>query len=280
MDASEVREQQRQLWNEFSPGWRKWDGFVMDWLRPVGERLLDELQLRDGDVVLDVATGTGEPGLSAAARVGGGRVIATDISGEMVSLANANARARAISNYEARAASEEALPFDAGTFDAVVCRFGIMYFGDPAGGVREAARVLRSGGRLAFAAWSDRADNPWATVAAAVISERLQLPAPPPDAPGVFRHAGGGVLAGLLTQAGLGQVTTESVQGEVRFPSAERYWELITDVVAPIAVALRQAGDDLRRQIKREVEEAANAHRKDGEIVFGWRSWVVSGQKP
>ena len=115
--SEQVRDQQRNVWNTFSSGWKKQDDFVFEWLRTVGAKLIEQAGVRDGYVVLDAATGTGEPGLSAAALVGSGRVIGTDISEQMVAIASAKARDKRISNYEAQVANESALPFSSG------CRF-------------------------------------------------------------------------------------------------------------------------------------------------------------
>ena len=75
-----IIQQQRELWNTFSPGWEKWDAFVMEWLRPIGEALVQAVKLEEHDVVLDVATGTGEPGLTAATKVKKGKVIGIDVA--------------------------------------------------------------------------------------------------------------------------------------------------------------------------------------------------------
>jgi ubiquinone/menaquinone biosynthesis C-methylase UbiE len=65
----QIREQQKATWNKFSSGWRKWDGFTMEWLQPMGEEIVRSLQLKENDVVLDIAAGTGEPGLTIAGQV-------------------------------------------------------------------------------------------------------------------------------------------------------------------------------------------------------------------
>src|SRR5215475_881644 len=76
----EIRDQQRQTWDKFSSGWKKWDKVVLDWLDPVGLELVRSAGLRDDANVLDVAAGTGEPGITAAALVPKGMVTVTDLS--------------------------------------------------------------------------------------------------------------------------------------------------------------------------------------------------------
>ncbi len=275
----QVRDQQRNVWNTFSGGWKKQDDFVFEWLQPVGAKLIEQAGVRDGYVVLDAATGTGEPGLSSAALVGRGRVIGTDISEQMVAIASEKARDKRISNYEARVANESALPFGDEYFDAIVCRFGLMYFPEPATGVRELARVLKAGHRIALAAWAEPQKNPWATTASRVVNEMLALPAPPPDAPGIFRHAAPGALSSLLEQSSLHGIEIAEVTGEVTFESAEAYWEFITDVVAPIATALKSIDAGQREVVKRAVIEEAAKGARGANIPLAWSALIASGTK-
>lgn len=275
----DIRNQQRQVWNEFSSGWQKQDTFVLTWLAPIGMALLDSLELKDGDHVLDVATGTGEPGLSAAVRVGTGDVVAVDVAEDMLRIAAENARRRGIENFTVRVTDENALPFDDDTFDAVECRFGVMYFADPSAGVQELQRVLKPGRRLAMSAWTEAAKNPWASTAGAMVSEMLSLPAPPPDSPGVFRHGASGTLAALFRDAGIRDLEEEELTGSVIFDSPEHYWTFILDVVAPVAKPLATVDDATREDVKQAVMKAAGEYEAEGRIAFPWSTWVVSGRK-
>src|SRR5258708_4818613 len=125
ISAAGPGEGQREEWNLIAPGWKKWDSHLMRWLGPVGERMLDLARLKDGDFVLDVATGSGEPGLSAARRVGKGNVVGLDISQGMVDIAREKAKGLRINNYEARVYSSD-FPFCPATFDACISRFGVL----------------------------------------------------------------------------------------------------------------------------------------------------------
>jgi ubiquinone/menaquinone biosynthesis C-methylase UbiE len=187
--ADEVREQQRQTWDRFSPGWMKWDALVMGMLAPVGAEMIRALAPRDGSEHLDVASGTGEPGLSIAALVPRGRVVLTDLSGGMLAVASANASALGLTNAETRQCGADDLPFGDASLDTISCRFGFMFFPDIAGAVTELLRVLRPGGRISAAVWAGPPGNPWATIPLAAISAEVDMPAPPPEAPGLFRCA-------------------------------------------------------------------------------------------
>src|SRR3954470_14198468 len=150
-NIEKIRDEQRARWNKFAPGWKKWDAQMMRFFQPVGDALL--AGIKPGMTVLDVATGTGEPGLSAARLVGKGRVFATDLSEEMVRIANDNAALKGLSNYEATAADASAMHFRDASFDAVICRFGLMLFPEPAPGAREMARVAKPGASIALSVW-------------------------------------------------------------------------------------------------------------------------------
>jgi len=279
MTIDQIREQQRGTWNKFSTGWKKQDDLVTGWLRPVGEKLIEVVELRDDYIVLDAATGTGQPGLSAATKLAKGTVIGSDISEEMLRIAQENARTMGIQNYSTKVCDESSLPFPDDHFDAVLCRFGVMYFPDMYTGIKELVRVVKPGRKIALSAWTEPGKNPWATTASRVVNQMLQLPPPPSDAPGIFRCADYGTLSSLLNQAGLHNVGQVEVSGEIAFDSAEHYWEFITDVVAPIATALNNVGPEERQRVKDAVIKAAEEREQGNVVSFGWSAWVGSGEK-
>jgi ubiquinone/menaquinone biosynthesis C-methylase UbiE len=144
-DLDHVRDQQRDTWDRFSTGWRRWDVMVGEWLAPFGAAMIRHANLRDTFHVLDVATGTGEPGLTAAALVPQGRVTLTDLAERMLAVARENAVQRGLRNVETRVCDAGALPFADASFDAVLCRFGFMFFPDMTMAANELARVAQPG---------------------------------------------------------------------------------------------------------------------------------------
>src|ERR1700761_9514734 len=95
----QIREDQRASWNKFSPGWKKWNSFLMDFLRPMGAAIIEELKIRADDRILDIAAGTGEPGLTIAALVKNGAVMSTDLSENMLAIAEETAKRRGLQNF-------------------------------------------------------------------------------------------------------------------------------------------------------------------------------------
>src|SRR4051794_29844947 len=144
--ADEIRDGQRAAWDGLSAGWEKWDAVIMDQMAPVSAAMIERLGTADGGQHLDVASGTGEPGLSIAARSSYGRVVLTDLSRDMLDVAARRAAAQGVTNVETRVCSAEDLPFADATFDSVSVRFGYMFFPDLPGATAEFVRVLKPGG--------------------------------------------------------------------------------------------------------------------------------------
>src|SRR4051812_6287358 len=159
--ADEIRDAQRTTWAGLSAGWEKWDSVIMDQLGPVSAAMIERLDVADDQQHLDIATGTGEPGLSIARLAPNGRVVLTDLAPEMLHAATRRARSQGITNADTHVCSADALPFDDATFDSLSVRFGYMFFPDAAKATAEFARVLKPGGRVCSSVWVQPERNPW-----------------------------------------------------------------------------------------------------------------------
>lgn len=275
----QIREQQKATWNKFSPGWKKWDEFTMNWLRPMGEEIIHSLKLKDTDTVLDVAAGTGEPGLTIAGIVKKGKVTITDLAEGMLEVARENAAKKGITNYETVACDISELPFDNETFDAVSCRFGFMFFPDMLMAVKEMVRVLKPGGRIAAAVWGVPGKNVWVTAIMSTINKNMELPAPPPGAPGMFRCGNPGFLADLFKQAGLKNISEKEINGKLNCGSNENYWLFMNEVAAPVVAALSKADDAMKEKIKKEVFDLIDQKSPDKKAILDYGAVVVYGEK-
>ena len=141
--------------------------------KPATEKMLDLADLRPGSRVLDVAAGTGEQTLLAAQRVGpNGYVLATDISTSMLDAAAEAVRRAGLVNIESRLMDGENLELDAVSFDAVICRLGLMLFSDPPNALRGMSRVARTGGKVAALVFSTAAKNPYEGIPRIVADRR------------------------------------------------------------------------------------------------------------
>jgi SAM-dependent methyltransferase len=202
-DAARYKNAQREQWNKDGAAWRRWNPTLDRWYGDATRQMLDQARIQPGQRILDVAAGAGEPAVSAAERVGpGGYVLATDISEGIVELARQVAHERGLRQVETRAMDGEKLDLPDASFDAVLCRLGLMYMPHPVTALREWRRALKAGGRVAVAVFSTPDRNPWGAMPASIIRRRAQLPPPVPGQPGPFSLGGPGVLEGVFRQAG------------------------------------------------------------------------------
>ncbi|MCW8810545.1 MAG: class I SAM-dependent methyltransferase [Ignavibacteriaceae bacterium] len=275
----EIREQQKASWNKFSPGWKKWDDLTMDFLKPMGDEIVRLLKPKNNEVILDVAGGTGEPGLTIASMLKDGKVSITDLAESMLEIARENAVKRGIKNIEIHACDVCELPFDDNTFDAISCRKGFMFFPDMLIAAKEMTRVLKPGGRIAASVWNVPEKNFWITAIIGTISRNIELPPLPPGAPGMFRCAEDGFMSDLFSKAGLKNISLYEITGKLNSKTTDVYWEMMTDIGAPIVAALNSADDDLREKIKNEVYQVVNEKYPDGNVIMDSSAIVIYGEK-
>jgi ubiquinone/menaquinone biosynthesis C-methylase UbiE len=275
--SEQIRDQQRETWDKFSSGWKKWDEFNMAFLRPIGDEIIDALEVKPSETVLDIATGTGEPGLTIAAACPGCKVTGTDLSEGMLATAEARARAGGISNYRTQVADVSALPFADASFDAVSCRMGFMFFPEMQLATNEIARVLKPGGRFSASVWGTSDKNPWITTMMGAIQRHTAVPPPVAGAPGMFRCAAPDLIAGFLRSAGLVRVTEKEIVEKVSYESADQYWTMMMEVAAPVVAIMSKSEEQTRVKIKADVFGILNKFA--GRIVFDFSARVISGVK-
>lgn len=274
-----IRDQQKEVWNKFSSGWKKWDDLMMDFLQPVGDEIVRLLNPQNNDIVLDIASGTGEPGLTIASRLGAGKVILTDLAEDMLEIASENAARRNIENIDTRVCDVSKLPFADHSFDAISCRFGFMFFPDMQLAAKEMVRVLRPGGRIATAVWDIPEKNFWVTAIMGAINKNMELPAVLPGAPGMFRCAQTGVVSDLFLKAGLTDISEVEIAGKMNCKTTDVYWNLMTDVAAPVVAALSKADEGTKAKIKAEVYDLMDQKYADGNVVIDSSAIVIYGEK-
>lgn len=275
----EIREQQKASWNKFSPGWKKWDKLFMEHLAPMGHEIINQLKLQETDTVLDIAAGTGEPGLTIAGITKKGKVIITDLSDDMLVIARENATKRGIKNVEFKACDVSELPFDDNSFDAISCRLGFMFFPDMQLAANEMYRVLKPGGRIATSVWDVPEKNFWITAIMGTINKNMDIPPPPPGSPGMFRCSREGLMKEIFDKAGFKNVNQNELKGKLNCKTTDVYWTLMTEIGAPIVAALSKADDAMKTKIKNETYDIVNQKYPDGNVVFESCACVISAVK-
>lgn len=278
--AKEILSTQKEKWDSTADGWENWRSEIQRMMRPIGEELTSALRLVGEEKVLDVACGNGEPGLTIAEQFPMVEVHGIDLSPNMVELANEAAKSRDLVNYIASAASAEAVPYDDNTFDAVVCRFGIMFFPDPEKAVREFMRVLKPGGRIAVSAWGEAEDNPWASRVMTLIRDRIGIPKPGPDEPNVFRFAEEQSLSSLLSLGGAHDIWEKHRSGLTIFGPPEEYWQMIKEAGGGVKKALEEAGEAKTQRVRQDVLRILqNEFSRDGRVMIEWTANIAGGEK-
>ena len=267
MDTATVVEQQRRIWDQHSAGWGRWDDLVSRMLGPITDTMLRLLEPDHGGHHLDVACGTGEPGIDIAASRGG-RVALADLSSGMLDQARRKAADRGIVNIEFHVSAVDELPFPDDSFDTVTCRLGMMFFPDPVAAAAELRRVLRPSGRICAAVWSDPEGNPWATVPMEAIASEIDLRRPPADAPGLFRFATPGTLAGVFERAGYDDVREMQTEERGEIESAEQFWTYTKDVAGPIVAALDGLDAETEARITERVMAGMERYRDGARVVL------------
>ncbi len=278
--ADEIRDGQRATWAGLSTGWEKWDSVIMAQLAPVSAAMIERLDIAEDQHHLDIASGTGEPGLSIARLAPRGRVVLTDLTTEMLAVAARRARARAVTSVETKVCSADDLPFDDETFDSVSVRFGYMFFPDAPAATAEFARVLKPGGRLCSSVWIEPDANPWTTVLMQAIATEVELPPPDPDAPNMYRCAAPGAVGALYEAAGLRDVVEWDVGVELVTSSAEEYWDVMSEHVSLAVTALARADAPARERMRAAAIAGVRAFEQDGEIRVPGLARCIAGTKP
>jgi SAM-dependent methyltransferase len=278
--AEEIRDAQRVTWAGLSASWDKWDSIIMQQLGPVGDAMLDRLGIAEDQQHLDIAAGTGEPGLSVAQRAPEGRVVLTDLAPEMLEVAVRRARARGIANIETEVCSADDLPFDDATFDSVSVRFGYMFFPDMGAATAEFVRVLKPGGRLCSSVWVDPAANPWTSIAMQAISAEAVVAPPDPDGPSMYRCAAPGQVSALYEGAGLDDIAEWDVDVELITRSPAEYWAMISEHVSLAVAALQAVDEPARERIRSQVMAEVSAFESEGEVRVPGLARCIVGTKP
>src|SRR5215212_10739270 len=270
------------VWAESAKYWTRYSDTIHKMFRPLTRALIDRAGIGKGETVLDVAGGAGEPSLTIAEEVGPeGSVTCTDGVAEMVDAARAEAQRRGLTNMQFRQCAADSLPFADNSFDVVVSRLGVMFFPDPVAAMREILRVLKPGGKLAFAVWGKSEVNPFCYLVTRVMEKHVKSPAAGPDAPNAFRYAEPGKLTGALTQAGATDVEESTVSFDIAAPiSPKQFWAMRSQTSDTLREKLAQLSADEQAEIAVEVEQAVEEFFPSNQMKFPAHLIIATGKKP
>ena len=220
-DPAGYKRTTREQWQTAAAAWRRWEPVIESWLGEATELMLDLGGVGPGGRVLDVAAGAGGQTFAAARRVGAsGEVLATDIAENLVRYLEQDAAAAGLTQVRGAVLDGEELAVPAGSFDAVICRLGLIYLPDRRRALTGMRTALRPGGRLSAVVYSTAEANRFFSVPVSLIRAAAKLPPPLPGQPGPFGLGTPEVLAEELTAAGFVDVDVRRVSAPLRLSSA------------------------------------------------------------
>jgi ubiquinone/menaquinone biosynthesis C-methylase UbiE len=265
----------RKDWDSQARAWFDQRELLLAASRPIHEWLVRNLEPRSGQRVLEIAAGPGDTGFLVAPLLGngGGRLVSTDLSPDMVEAARQRAAELGIRGADFRVLDAQAMDLPDASFDGVICRWGFMLMPDPAAALRECKRVLLPGGRLVFAVFTGPEENPFASLPARVLVEMGHLPKPSGGwQPGILALGDRARLESLVGSIGFASTRIEAVDMAWRFKDASGYWDFLIDVTA-LGPLIRSLTDESREQVRSAIDERLVPFTRADGVTLPARCW-------
>ena len=258
-DPNQFKMGQRESWDSVAEGWKDWWKPIEKGAQKLSQHLIELAKIKPGQRVLDVATGIGEPSMTAAKVVGtGGHVLATDISRQMLAIAKERATLLRLQDIiEFKESDAEDLGLANSWFDAALCRWGLMLLPNLDAAIRKIYSSLVSGGRFAAAVWADASKVPIISLSTRVIGSQVQMSAPSPGVPNPFSLADTNKLENSLARAGFRDIHIDTVIVTFEFESGEDYCRYCQAVSASARIALSKETEKRKEDVWRKVTEEA-----------------------
>ncbi len=281
IDKPALKQREHDNWASAAEGWRRRDALLTEGAAPVTERMLELSGIKAGSRLLDIASGTGEPSISAAKIVGSsGQVMGTDLVEEMLIVAREKVVREGLENIEYHCRDAEALEFDMALFDAVTIRWGLMFMPDPLACLTAAYKALKPAGRIVLACWAAPEKNPFVGVMMQALSEYMDIPESPAGAPGIFAFADPVRLESVLKSAGFSRIEIKEIVIDViEVEDGRAYWEAMSDLAAPVMALVKQLDETVRIQYINKVIEVANGYMQGDTLPMKGTTWIACASK-
>lgn len=251
---------------------------LMDRLnRPIAEAVIDKADPGPGKRVLDIGCGGGGTTLMMAQRLGlDGQCVGVDVSERLVAMARETAPPQG-ANADFLLADAQDYPFEEGAFDAIMSRYGVMFFADPDAAFANLRRALKSEGRMAFACWRKPADNPFAQIPLQTAAPLLSQPPPPPsDGPGRFAFADPERVRGILERSGWRDIVIAPLDGDSPV-SLDELMSISVDL-GMLGPLMARETPQVRDQAIAAIRERLTAYEQDGVIPMQAACWLVTAR--
>jgi enediyne biosynthesis protein CalE5 len=268
IDPVAFRDTQKESWDHAAPGWKKWSEWWDRYASNVSERLVELAGVEPGSHVLDVAAGYGEPALTAARKAGpDGRVVATDISAEMLAFGRDRASDAGVGNIEFMHKDASSLDFPHESFDAAVSRWGIIFEPDGEGTAGTIRGFLKPGARFAISSWGPPERSPMLGLPMKAALDFLNQEPPPPGTPGPLSRPTPEAIAAILEGGGFSNVETEDMEIVAEWTSPEEFSLYIKEIVAPITRMVEAHPPDVQEQAWAKIADSVRDRaEEDGSV--------------
>lgn len=264
MDKSTIRNQ----WESAAPGWAKWEESIDKWAEPATQAMLELAAVAPGAKVLDIASGAGSQTLTAARKVGSnGHVVASDISETMLQHVQENAHAAGLANVTTRRGAADDLEVPAESFDAVICRLGLMLFPDPRNALMAFKRALRPGGKVAVVVFTTPAANPSRSKAMQILLRHAGKSPPGPGEPGMYALGGAGIMERLYSESGFVDVVRREIKIPMVMRSAMDALQMMQEAFGAYRAVMSDCSEQVRKAAWTEVSEMLKSFETDGKFV-------------
>jgi enediyne biosynthesis protein CalE5 len=273
LDSKQYKEVERRSWNSVAAAWQRWWKTIERGTQAVSRRLVELAEIKPGSEVLDIATGIGEPALTAARQVGkSGHVLATDISPQMLYFAKQRAISLGLKDViEFKEGDAETIDLPPSTFDAALCRWGLMLMPDPEAGLSNIYRSLINGGHFAAAIWASPAKVPFLSVPMNTVLKETNSPPPPPESPGPFSMSDQNSLTNFYITSGFIDPIIERMNVVFDFDSFDDFTTFTIEHGGPALQRMLAGQTNERREvIFRAISKAAEkyADNTTGKVRF------------
>jgi ubiquinone/menaquinone biosynthesis C-methylase UbiE len=283
LDSNRFKVGQRQNWDGVAAGWQRWWKTIEVGAEKLSKRLIELAEVKPGSRVLDIATGIGEPAISAAKHVGDrGHVLATDISPQMLMIAKQRAVSLGLQEViEFREGDAETIDLPTASFDVVLCRLGLMLLPDLRAGLSNIYKSLAENGRLAAAVWASPDKVSLISLTMETVMKETKSPPPPEGTPGPFSLSDENILKDSFTKSGFKDINTERMNVAFDFDSAEAYTSFVYETVGPLHAMLANVAQERREEILKAVTESARkyADNSTGPVKFSNEAICIVGRK-